>query len=117
MSQVPAGQSQDPYEYDRFALDIPVMSDDVAASEVHGTALGCLDPAGALAVASHNLMVCATDARDLETVHCWFCGPDLGGPSLPEPDTVGRVSSAPGPGGASFVVTNTVSCAYGQAAD
>lgn len=114
MRQVPAGQSVGPYEYDQWSLAIPVLADPVAADSVQGTTLGCSD-SGALAAAAHDVMVCALDARDLETVSCWFCGTHLGQSASPPPDTVGRISSAPGPGGASFSVTEVVECTYGSA--
>lgn len=114
MRQIPSEQSADPYEYDAWRQAIPVLSDPVAADGVSGTTLPCSDEAG-LAAARHDLMVCAQDARDLETVTCWFCGDHLGEPASPPPDTVGRVAYAPGPGGASFSVTDQVACAYGGA--
>lgn len=112
MGQVPSGQSDEPYGFDRWELEIPVLAEPTAAQAVQGTVLPC-SADGVLVAALHDLMVCATDARDLETVLCWFCGDHLGEPSAPAPDTVGRVSSAPGPGGASFTVTDPVSCTYG----
>lgn len=112
MSQDPNGQSSDAYGADRWTHEIPVVNDPVAASAIQGTTLRCSD-GGVLTAAMHDLMVCAQDARDLATVSCWFCGPHLGA-SGPPPDTVGRVSTAPGPGGASFAVTDQVQCTYGE---
>jgi len=113
MSQIPAGQSADPYEYDEWSLAIPVLSDSSSAASVDGSTLGCSDDGGGVS-SSHDVMVCAMDARDLETVSCWFCGTHLGQSASPAPDTVGRVSSAPGPGGDSFSVTDVVDCVYGE---
>ena len=112
MQQDPSGQSDEPYVADRWELEIPVFENPELASAVGGTTLRCQDPEGSLEVAQHDVMVCATDARDLETRHCWFCGDHLGEP-VTALDTVGSVSGAPGPGGSTFSVTASVDCAYG----
>lgn|GEM_PF-6477293 len=115
MSQVPSGQSSAPYGTDQYALTIPVLPDLGDAEAIAGTVLQCLDPVGMPTVQAHDLMVCALDARDLETTACWFCGEHLGAPSTPTPDTVGRISYAPGPLASAFSVTETVQCTYGDA--
>jgi len=113
MAQAPSGSSTEPFGHDRWVQSVPVFEDPVAADTLGGTTLSCLDGVGDPAPELHNAMVCALDARDLETRHCWFCGPHLGEPSSIVGDTVGRISNTGVPGLPPLTVTAEVECAYG----
>lgn len=113
MSQDPTGSSAEPFEFDRWVQAIPVFEDATMAAQAGGTTLSCLDEAGAVDVARHDVMLCALDARDLTTRHCWFCGEHLGEPSTVPGDSVGRIGAPGIPGLPPLSVTAEVSCAYG----
>lgn len=113
MEQSPGGSSAEPFGFDRWVQSVPVFDDLQVANTVGGTTLSCLDAGGALDVARHDAMLCALDARDLETRHCWFCGDHLGEPSSTTGDTVGRLGNPGIPGLPPLTVTAEVQCAYG----
>ncbi len=113
MAQAPSGSSSEPFGHDRWIQSVPVFEDAITADTVGGTTLSCLDLAGEPIPAVHDAMVCALDARDLSTRHCWFCGPHLGEPSSTLGDSVGRISNTGVPGLPPLTVTAEVDCAYG----
>ncbi len=115
MTQSPSGSSSEPFGHDRWVQSVPVFDDAQVASSLGGTTLSCLDEAGSPDLDRHDAMVCALDARDLDTRHCWFCGPDLGEPSSMQGDTVGRIGNPSIPGLPPLTVTAAVQCAYGPA--
>ena len=116
MEQQSAGGSSEPFGFDAWRQAVPVFTDPAAANTVGGTTLSCLDAGGLLDVERHDVMVCALDARDLTTRHCWFCGDHLSAPSTIAGDTVGRIAVPGVPGLPSLEVTEQVECAYGPAA-
>jgi hypothetical protein len=113
MTQAPSGASSEPFGHDRWVQSVPVFDDPTTADTVGGTTLDCLDSSGEPAPSVHDVMVCALDARDLETRHCWFCGQHMGQPSSTAGDTVGRIGVTGVPGLPALTVTAEVVCAYG----
>ena len=116
MGQSPGGSSAEPFGFDRWAQQIPVFDDAQVAGSLGGTTLSCLDGGGGLDAAAHDVMLCALDARDLQTRHCWFCGDHFGEPAGAVGDAVGRIGAPGIPGLPPLSVTEQVTCAYGPTA-